>query len=72
MRLNVDISETQRMAINIYKDKKSAMKVWDEYGKKIVNDTKEAGVRVEVLEGNITVFDIGPDIDLSKLDKYEI
>jgi hypothetical protein len=72
MRLNVDISETQRMAINIYKDKKSAMKVWDEYGKKIVNDTKEAGVRVEVLEGNITVFDIGPNIDLSKLDRYEI
>ena len=56
------------MAINIYKDKKSAMKVWDEYGKKIVNDTKEAGVRVEVLEGNITVFDIGPNIDLSKLN----
>jgi threonyl-tRNA synthetase len=71
MRLNVDLSETQRMAINVYKDKKVAMKVWDEYGKKIVKDTKDAGVRVEVLEGDITVFDIGPDMDLSELDKYE-
>ena len=72
IRLNVDLSDTQRMAINIYKDKKSAMKVWDEHGQKIVNDTKEAGVKVEVLEGNVTVFDFGPDMDLSKLDRYEI
>ena len=30
------------------------------------------GVKVEVLEGNVTVFDFGPDMDLSKLDRYEI
>ena len=72
IRLNVDLSDTQRMAINIYKDKKSAMKVWEQYGQKIVNDTKEAGVKVEVLEGNVSVFDFGPEMDLSKLDRYEI
>ena len=63
---------TLYVSIYINKDKKSAMKVWGEYGQKIVNDTKEAGVKVEVLEGNVTVFDFGPDMDLSKLDSYEI
>ena len=60
------------MAINIYKDTKSAMKVWEQYSQKIVNDTREAGVKVEVLEGNVSVFDFGPEMDLSKLDRYEI
>ena len=57
---------------DIYKDKKSAMKVWEQYGQKIVNDTKVAWVKVEVLEGNVSVFDFGPEMDLSKLDRYEI
>ena len=39
--------------------KKYEMKVCHQYGQKIVNDTKESGVKVEVLEGNVTVFDFG-------------
>ena len=66
MRLNVDLSNTQRMAINVYKDKKSAMKIWDVGGKDIVNQVKESGVKVEIQEGQVSVFDFGPDLDLTK------
>ena len=72
MRLNVDLSNTQRMAINVYKDKKSAMKIWDVGGKDIVNQVKESGVKVEIQEGNVSVFDFAPDLDLTKLKRYEI
>ena len=72
MRLNVDLSNTQRMAINVYKDKKSAMKIWDVGGKDIVNQVKESGVKVEIQEGKVSVFDFGPDLDLTKLKRYEI
>ena len=70
MRLNVDLSNTQRMAINVYKDKKSAMKIWDVGGKDIVNQVKESGVKVEIQEGKVSVFDFGPDLDLTKLKRY--
>ena len=72
MRLNVDLSITQRMAINIYENKIAAMKIWDVDGKNIIDQVKESGVKVEILEGEVTVFDFGPEMDLSKLNRYEI
>ena len=72
MRLNVDLSNTQRMAINVYKDKKAAKKIWDVNGRDIINQVKESGVKVEILEGDVSVFDFGPELDLTKLDRYEI
>ena len=40
--------------------------------KKIVNDIKDPGVKVEILKGDVKVFDFGPDLDLSKLNRYKI
>ena len=40
--------------------------------KDIVNQVKETGKKLEIQEVNVSVFDFGPDLDLTKSERYEI
>ena len=56
------------MAINVYKDKKSAMRIQDVNGKDIINQVNKSFVKVKIQEGNLSVFNFRPEMDLPKLE----